>query len=281
VAPRTAWPHEAFVAAAPRVVIQSVFAVTTRHAAKMHPRRAPLRTEDAEPRRGWEASRPHDRRTRISLGEHHHGILQRLRNVGGVPRAHGCELVHNRPILLLEEVEGEPLSKLVGQQLELTRFLMLAISLTSTLGEIHRCGVIHKALKPSNIILTPTGGPLALAAPSSLPVSPPLQAPRSPPPLPLGAPTPSRQSEAFSSWRGDSSGVWVWETFHSPMPLFRISRCNCETTLEFLRGNQFVMMNSTRRFSLRPSGVSFDTTGRDGPWPRASRREPAMPRWMR
>ncbi|OJT25735.1 histidine kinase [Archangium sp. Cb G35] len=88
---------------------------------------------------------------------HEHGILQRLRDVGGVPRVHTCELVQDRPLLLLEEVEGEPLSKRVGQRLEITRFLSLAISLASTLGEIHRRGVIHKDLKPSNLILTPEG----------------------------------------------------------------------------------------------------------------------------
>ncbi|WPB77145.1 ATP-binding sensor histidine kinase [Archangium violaceum] len=86
-----------------------------------------------------------------------HGILQRLRNVEGVPRVHSCELVQDRPLLLLEEVEGEPLSKRVGQRLELDCFLALAISLASTLGEIHRRGVIHKDLKPSNLILTPEG----------------------------------------------------------------------------------------------------------------------------
>src|SRR5690349_19019237 len=47
-----------------------------------------------------------------------HGILQRLRNVEGVPGVHSCELVQDRPLLLLEEVEGEPLSKRVGQRLE-------------------------------------------------------------------------------------------------------------------------------------------------------------------
>jgi predicted ATPase/signal transduction histidine kinase len=86
-----------------------------------------------------------------------HGILQRLRTVGGVPRVHACELIQERPVLLLEEVEGEPLSKRVGQRLEVTCFLGLAISLATTLGEIHRRGVIHKDLKPSNLILTPEG----------------------------------------------------------------------------------------------------------------------------
>ncbi|MBN1209063.1 MAG: AAA family ATPase [Myxococcaceae bacterium] len=85
------------------------------------------------------------------------GILQRLRDVRGVPKAHSCELIHQRPVLLLEEVEGQPLSELVGQPFDIARFLALASSLASTLADIHRHNVIHKDLKPSNIILLPSG----------------------------------------------------------------------------------------------------------------------------
>ncbi|WP_224361734.1 trifunctional serine/threonine-protein kinase/ATP-binding protein/sensor histidine kinase [Hyalangium versicolor] len=85
------------------------------------------------------------------------GILQRLRDVSGVPKAHSCELVFERPVLLLEEVEGTPLSEFIGQPFEVARFLDVAISLASTLAEIHRHNVIHKDIKPSNIILLPSG----------------------------------------------------------------------------------------------------------------------------
>ncbi|MFL5358701.1 AAA family ATPase [Archangium sp.] len=84
-------------------------------------------------------------------------ILQRLRGVGGVTRPHACERVQERPVLLLETMEGLPLSELTGAPLEPSRVLKLAISLASTLAELHRRGVIHKDIKPSNIILTPTG----------------------------------------------------------------------------------------------------------------------------
>src|SRR6218665_3268417 len=82
-----------------------------------------------------------------------HNILRRLLGVRGVTRAHGCERVKERPVLVLEEVQGVALSEAVGRPFE------LAVALTSTLAEIHLRGVIHKDIKPSNIIVTPSGEP--------------------------------------------------------------------------------------------------------------------------
>ncbi len=88
-----------------------------------------------------------------------YGILQRLLGVHGVTRPHGYERINDRPVLVLEEVQGVPLSEAVGRPFEVTRFLELAVSLASTLAEIHLRGVIHKDIKPSNIIVTPSGEP--------------------------------------------------------------------------------------------------------------------------
>ncbi|MFY0574296.1 serine/threonine protein kinase [Cystobacter fuscus] len=85
------------------------------------------------------------------------GVLQRLQDIRGIPRAYAFECVQDRPILLLEAVPGSPLSSIIGQPLGVERTLELAISLCTTLAEIHRRGVIHKDIKPSNIIVTPTG----------------------------------------------------------------------------------------------------------------------------
>ncbi|MBN1206284.1 MAG: AAA family ATPase [Myxococcaceae bacterium] len=85
------------------------------------------------------------------------GILQRLRDVRGVARPYACERIHERPVLLLERVHGEALSEAVGQPMEVARFLTLAVSLAATLAEIHSRNVIHKDIKPSNIILEPSG----------------------------------------------------------------------------------------------------------------------------
>ncbi|PTL80106.1 ATP-binding sensor histidine kinase [Vitiosangium sp. GDMCC 1.1324] len=86
-----------------------------------------------------------------------HAILQRLREVRGVTRVVGCELTQGRPVLLLEHEGGVALSQSVGAPLEVDRFLELALSIASTLADIHRRGVIHKDLKPSNIVLLPSG----------------------------------------------------------------------------------------------------------------------------
>ncbi len=88
-----------------------------------------------------------------------YAILRRLAEVPGVTRVLGCEQSNGRPVLLMEGDSGTPLSESVGKSFEMDRFLELAIALASTLAEIHRRNIIHKDLKPSNIILLPSGEP--------------------------------------------------------------------------------------------------------------------------
>ncbi|WNG36802.1 AAA family ATPase [Archangium violaceum] len=84
-------------------------------------------------------------------------ILRRIQDVRGVTHVHACERFQDRPVLLLELMEGETLSELTGRPFEVLRALDLTISLAATLAELHRRGVIHKDIKPSNIIVTPAG----------------------------------------------------------------------------------------------------------------------------
>src|SRR4051812_41797114 len=55
------------------------------------------------------------------------GVLQRLHDVRGIARAHALEEILDRPVLLLEPVEGVPLSELTGTPLAVARVLELGI----------------------------------------------------------------------------------------------------------------------------------------------------------
>jgi serine/threonine protein kinase len=63
-----------------------------------------------------------------------------------------------RTILVLEDTDGEPLDQLLGAPMETGSFLRLATSIAVALGKLHRCGLIHKDLKPINILANHTTG---------------------------------------------------------------------------------------------------------------------------
>jgi PAS domain S-box-containing protein len=58
-----------------------------------------------------------------------------------------------RTLLLLEDPGGEPLSHLLGTPMAVGRFLSLAIGIVSALGKAHQHGLVHKDLKPANILV--------------------------------------------------------------------------------------------------------------------------------
>ena len=58
-----------------------------------------------------------------------------------------------RTVLVLDDPGGEPLDRLLGGPMEVGRFLRLAIAVTSALGKLHQRGLIHKDIKPANILV--------------------------------------------------------------------------------------------------------------------------------
>ena len=60
---------------------------------------------------------------------------------------------HGRIVLVLEDWGGEPLDRLLSTPMEIGSFLRLAIGIVTTLGKMHRRGLIHKDIKPANIVV--------------------------------------------------------------------------------------------------------------------------------
>ena len=58
-----------------------------------------------------------------------------------------------RTMLVLEDPGGQPLERQLGRPMELGQFLRLAIGLSAALGELHERGIIHKDIKPANVLV--------------------------------------------------------------------------------------------------------------------------------
>ena len=70
------------------------------------------------------------------------------------------ELVRERgqTMLVVDYTGGEPLDRLVRRPMEIGQFLRLAVPLSGAVGRLHGCGLIHKDLKPANVLVDPASG---------------------------------------------------------------------------------------------------------------------------
>ncbi|HEV7802111.1 MAG TPA: AAA family ATPase, partial [Burkholderiales bacterium] len=67
-----------------------------------------------------------------------------------------------RTLLVLDDPGGEPLDGLLGKPMEPGGFLRLAISLARAVASVHAAGLIHKDIKPANVLVNPATGELRL-----------------------------------------------------------------------------------------------------------------------
>lgn len=78
--------------------------------------------------------------------------------ISGVVKAYALEKYQSQLILVLEDFGGESLQTFLDSEISIADFLGIAIQLATTLGEIHQQNIIHKDIKPRNIIINPQTG---------------------------------------------------------------------------------------------------------------------------
>ena len=90
------------------------------------------------------------------------GYLERLKHEFGLKdeldsawAAQPLELIRERgqTLLVLADPGGAPLDRLLGAPMEIGTFLRLAVSLSAALGGLHRRRLIHKDIKPANVLV--------------------------------------------------------------------------------------------------------------------------------
>ncbi len=90
----------------------------------------------------------------LSSFKHEYEILQKFNSLGFIS-AIGLEKYKNSVAIVFEDIGGEDLSVILknSKSLQLAEVLEIMIKSARSLGEIHKLGLVHKDIKPHNIIL--------------------------------------------------------------------------------------------------------------------------------
>lgn len=88
---------------------------------------------------------------------HEFDIHQKLNDISGIAKVYGIENIGHQQALILEYIAGGELSFLLDRKNHnfIEHFFQTAIQIAQTLSEIHQRNIIHKDIKPKNILWQP------------------------------------------------------------------------------------------------------------------------------
>ncbi len=89
--------------------------------------------------------------------EHEYALRAEL-DVSWAARPLALSRYRGRVALLLEDPGGEPLDRRLDRPLEISEFLRISIPLAGALRQVHERGLIHKDIKPANVLVNVASG---------------------------------------------------------------------------------------------------------------------------
>jgi len=164
----------------------------------------------------------------VARYRHEYHILNSLKSQASKHVVQVLDLISHdhRPYLLMEDMGGVDLRRLLkANTLKLEQLLDIAVKTASALGEIYQASIIHKDIKPANILFNPETGDLRLIDFSSASIIS-----RETPTvessmlmiatLPYMSPEQTGRMNRMVDWRTDfySFGVTLYELFTGRLP---------------------------------------------------------------
>ncbi|WP_437853931.1 AAA family ATPase [Sorangium sp. So ce363] len=89
---------------------------------------------------------------------HHEYEIARALETTAIIKPYALETLGDQPALVLEDFGGVSLDRLQDGPMPLERFFPVAVRLVEALAGLHRHGVVHKDIKPQNVLLNPATG---------------------------------------------------------------------------------------------------------------------------
>ena len=100
---------------------------------------------------------------KIAHFQQEYEITKCLSNCNGVIQVFGLEKYQNELMIVMEDIGAISLADIISRQnLNIATFVNIAIRMSEILGEIHQRNIIHKDIKPHNIVYNTESGKLEI-----------------------------------------------------------------------------------------------------------------------